>query len=71
MRGCGQQKLGAAVSLVTYWALGLPLAYSLAFRHKMGAVGLWIGLIGTASLQALVNCLLICRCVATEAAQGV
>lgn len=62
MRGCGRQQLGAAVSLVTYWALGLPFACLLAFKLQMGALGLWVGLTGTAGLQALLNCFIICRC---------
>lgn len=61
MRGCGRQQLGAAVSLITYWVFGLPFAYILAFKFKLGAVGLWAGLTGTAGLQALLNLLIVYR----------
>lgn len=53
LRGCGRQRLGAAVNLGMYWAVGLPVASFLAFRCHMGAMGLWWGLASTASLQAL------------------
>lgn len=61
MRGCGRQQLGAAVSLVTYWAFGMPLAYVLAFKLDLGAMGLWIGLTGTAAAQALLNGAIVYR----------
>jgi Na+-driven multidrug efflux pump len=40
---------------------GLPFAYILAFKFKLGAVGLWAGLTGTAGLQALLNLLIVYR----------
>lgn len=53
-RGLGKQKLGAIFNLVAYWILGLPLAYSLAFKADLGLVGLWIGLSTCAMLNGLV-----------------
>jgi MATE family multidrug resistance protein len=59
MRGCGRQRIGAAVNLVTYWAVGLPLSCALAFRGGLGALGLWTGLACTASVQALLMTLTV------------
>lgn len=53
MRGCGRQRIGAAVNLVTYWVVGLPVSCLLAFKGGLGALGLWTGLACTASVQAL------------------
>lgn len=39
MRGCGRQRIGAAVNLVTYWAVGLPLSCALAFKGGAGGLG--------------------------------
>jgi Na+-driven multidrug efflux pump len=61
MRGCGRQKIGATINLITYWVFGLPLACALAFWGKLGAVGLWIGLACTASIQALLMTLTVYR----------
>ena len=34
---------------ISYWLIGFPTAYGLAFRTELGAVGVWIGLsVGTA-----------------------
>lgn len=54
MRGCGRQKIGASINLVTYWVCGLPLSVLLAFWGKLGALGLWTGLACIASVQALI-----------------
>lgn len=62
MRGCGRQKVGAAVNLVTYWVIGLPAACLLAFPGGLGALGLWAGLACTASVQALLMSLTVFRC---------
>src|SRR4051812_45382454 len=59
MRGCGRQKIGATVNLVTYWIVGLPCAVGLAFHANMGALGLWTGLACTASVQALLMTLTV------------
>jgi MATE family multidrug resistance protein len=59
MRGCGRQKIGASINLVTYWGLGLPIACLLAFPGKLGALGLWTGLACTASIQALLMTLTV------------
>lgn len=59
MRGCGRQKIGATINLVTYWVFGLPIACLLAFPGKLGALGLWTGLACTASIQALLMTLTV------------
>ena len=51
LRGVGKQEIGALLNLVSYWGLGMPLAYILAFKFHMGLRGLWVGL----SSCAMVN----------------
>jgi MATE family multidrug resistance protein len=54
LRGCGRQKIGAAINLFVYWGVGLPVSAVLAFWVKLGSLGLWTGLACTASAQALI-----------------
>ena len=51
LRGIGKQEVGALLNLVSYWGLGMPLAYVLAFKFDMGLQGLWVGL----SMCAMIN----------------
>ena len=44
LRGAGNTHIGLIVHLIGYWAIGLPVGALLAFRFKLGAVGLWSGL---------------------------
>ena len=44
MRGMGRPDAGAIVNLVGFYAVGLPLAYLLAFPLGLGIVGIWWGL---------------------------
>eukprot|EP00047_Mylnosiga_fluctuans_P017182 m.59411 g.59411 ORF g.59411 m.59411 type:complete len:597 (+) comp6961_c0_seq1:65-1855(+) len=44
LRGCGRQKTGATVNLLSYYALGLPLAYIFGFHLDLGMRGLWYGM---------------------------
>lgn len=44
LRGSGRQGIGAAVNIVCFYLIGLPLGISLAIPVKMGSLGMWIGL---------------------------
>jgi MATE family multidrug resistance protein len=42
LRGMGRQHVGAAVNIISYYAIGLPVGIHLAF-HGWGLAGLWFG----------------------------
>jgi MATE family multidrug resistance protein len=44
LRGAGDTRGPMLIAGVGYWALGVPVAYLLAFRTGLGPVGVWIGL---------------------------
>jgi len=44
LRGMGKTRPAAAMNLVGYWVLGLPLAWWLAIRGDSGLAGIWWGL---------------------------
>ncbi|KAK9688883.1 hypothetical protein RND81_09G018400 [Saponaria officinalis] len=44
-RGCGWQHLTMFINLGTFYGIGMPVAWLLAFKFKLYAKGLWIGLI--------------------------
>lgn len=44
LRGAGDTRTAMLCTLVCYWAVGLPVGWSLAFRGDRGVFGLWIGL---------------------------
>lgn len=44
LRGIGDVKLPAVITLVAYWGLALPLSYGLGIRGAFGAVGIWTGI---------------------------
>lgn len=55
LRGIADTRVAAAINLVGYWALGLPLGIGFAFHYAMGPRGLWWGLtIGLAVVAVLV-----------------
>lgn len=54
LRGAGRQGVGAATSWCSYWLIGLPLAYLLAFKARMGVLGLRLSLAAAVAVQALV-----------------
>ena len=46
LRGTGRQEIGAAVNLLAYYAIGLPIGLSLCFVKSVrwGILGCWTGL---------------------------
>ncbi|PRW56780.1 DETOXIFICATION 16-like [Chlorella sorokiniana] len=54
LRGSGRQGTGAVTNLCSYWILGIPAAYFLAFRMHLGMHGLWWGLVIVNTVQGLV-----------------
>ena len=58
LRGIGRQELGAKYNLLSYWGVGIPLAYLLAIPAGMGIAGLWTGL----ATCATVNGVIMLRC---------
>jgi MATE family multidrug resistance protein len=44
LRGMGRPQIAALVNLLGYYAVALPLAYTLAFRMQLGLIGIWIAL---------------------------
>ncbi|VAH63198.1 unnamed protein product [Triticum turgidum subsp. durum] len=55
-RGCGWQHVGAYVNLGSFYLLGIPMALILGFVLKMGAKGLWMGVVcGSISQTTLLS----------------
>lgn len=54
LRGLEDVKVPSIVSLLAYWAVALPLGYTLGFVLKMGAPGVWTGLLTGLSIVAAV-----------------
>lgn len=45
LRGIRDTKVPMAAAAVSYWLIGIPCSYFLAFKLHMGGVGLWLGLV--------------------------
>lgn len=45
LRGIKDVKIPTILVAIAYWVVGLPVGYLLAFPLKMGASGMWLGLI--------------------------
>jgi MATE family multidrug resistance protein len=57
LRGMGNTHSSMLANFISYWVLGLPLAWYLVFIRKWGAIGIWSGL--SASLVILAIILLL------------
>ena len=54
LRGMNDTRIPLLFAVTSYWLIGFPAAYGLAFRMELGAVGVWIGLsCGTAVYAVL------------------
>lgn len=45
LRGLDDTKSGFRITLIGYWAVGLPAAWLLAYALDLEAVGIWLGLL--------------------------
>jgi MATE family multidrug resistance protein len=54
LRGLEDVKVPSVVALLAFWAIALPLGYYLGFELKMGAPGVWLGLLTGLSIVAVV-----------------
>jgi len=57
LRGAGDTRAPMVISVAAFWIVMMPLCYVLGFRTRLGAVGLWYGLV--AGLGALAILLLL------------
>lgn len=53
LRGMADVKIPTLITLVAYWILALPIGYILGFSLKMGAFGIWIGLLAGLTIAAV------------------
>jgi MATE family multidrug resistance protein len=53
LRGLQDVKIPSVFILISYWIIGLPLGYWLAFKSGYGAIGIWLGLFIGLTLTAL------------------
>lgn len=53
LRGLKDTALPMLITMVAYWGIGMPVGWWLAFRHDLGARGMWIGLIAGLSAAAV------------------
>eukprot|EP01102_Stenamoeba_stenopodia_P009598 TRINITY_DN2844_c0_g1_i1.p1 TRINITY_DN2844_c0_g1~~TRINITY_DN2844_c0_g1_i1.p1 ORF type:complete len:568 (-),score=85.22 TRINITY_DN2844_c0_g1_i1:13-1716(-) len=52
LRGCAKQKVGAALNIIAYYIISLPIGVPLAFLTSLRIFGLWVGLFSGISFMA-------------------
>ena len=45
LRGIQDTRVPMGLAVVSYWVIGIPVSYGLAFPLGYGGVGLWLGLV--------------------------
>ncbi|WP_329741665.1 MATE family efflux transporter [Dyella sp. A6] len=53
LRGLKDTRVPMAITLFAYWGVGMPVGWWLAFRHGLGARGMWMGLIAGLTVAAV------------------
>ena len=66
LRGLKDTRAPMAMTLFAYWIIGMPVGWWLAFRHGLGARGMWMGLVAGLSVAALLLFTRFWRSSATE-----
>ncbi len=57
LRGAGNTRMPFLIQLAGYWGIGMPLGILLGFHQKLGAAGLWWGLLIALASAAILLCL--------------
>jgi MATE family multidrug resistance protein len=52
-RGLQDVKVPMWLILIAYWIIALPLGYVMSFTLELGAIGIWIGLLGGLTITAV------------------
>lgn len=52
LRGIQDTKMPLIIAAVSYWLIGIPISYALAFLAGMEGVGLWLGMVAGLSVAA-------------------
>jgi len=52
LRGLQDVRIPSILIFISYWVIGLPFGYWLTFQQKLGAQGIWLGLLTGLSLTA-------------------
>jgi multidrug resistance protein, MATE family len=58
LRGAGNTHTPFLTHLICYWFVGMPLGILLGFHEKLGAAGLWLGLLVALTCVAFAMCFL-------------
>ena len=53
LRGMSDVKTPTIITLIAYWAIGLPLGYVLGFTFGLDALGVWYGLLAGLTIAAV------------------
>ncbi|WP_347267435.1 MATE family efflux transporter [Paracoccus sp. (in: a-proteobacteria)] len=53
LRGVQDTRVPMFIAAVSYWLVGMPVAYGLAFGAGLGPAGLWLGLVAGLTVAAL------------------
>jgi MATE family multidrug resistance protein len=53
LRGLQDVKVPMYITFVAYWVVGFPISFYLGKYTRLGAVGIWIGLLAGLSIAAL------------------
>ena len=56
LRGAGNTTAPFITQLISYWLIGMPLGILLGFHEKLGATGLWLGLLIALTCGAFAMC---------------
>jgi MATE family multidrug resistance protein len=53
LRGMTDVRIPTLITLIAYWGVALPIGYLLGFSLRLGASGIWIGLLAGLTLAAV------------------